>query len=211
LVTEKTSIACRRLGAGFFARPTLECAPKLLGRLLVYEGDLGPMGGRIVEVEAYVGADDPACHAAVGRTRRNQAMWGPPGFTYVYFTYGMHHCLNLVTEREGFGAAVLIRALEPTVGLESLAKRRTHLPRALWLSGPGRVCAGLGLTLEHGGLELARGPLWVSRGRRALGEVGRSPRIGIRRATDRKWRFYFVGHPSVTRPNGASGRPRWRA
>jgi DNA-3-methyladenine glycosylase len=196
-------VSASRLGRAFFARPTLECARAVLGRLLVYEGGEGAVGGRIVEVEAYIGAGDPACHAAAGRTPRNQVMWGPPGFTYVYFTYGMHHCLNLVTEREGFGSAVLVRALEPAVGLDLLAPRRTHLPRRQWLSGPGRVCAALGLNLEHNGLDLTDGPIWVGRGRRALGPVGCSPRIGIRRGIENPWRLYFVGHPSVSHPDGA--------
>jgi DNA-3-methyladenine glycosylase len=138
-------------------------------------------------------------------------MWGPPGFAYVYFTYGIHHCLNLVTEREGFAAAVLIRALEPTVGIPILARRRGHLARQLWLSGPGRVCAGLGVDLRQDGVDLERGTIRVSRGRRAMGDVGCSGRIGIRRGTDRRWRFYLLGHPSVSGKRGTGGGDRRRA
>ena len=208
-VTE--GVAASHLHRSFFARPTLDCARALLGRQLVHHGEDGPVGGRIVEVEAYVGAEDPACHAAAGRTRRNRVMWGPPGFVYVYFTYGMHHCLNLVTEAEGFGAAVLIRALEPTVGIPILAGRRTHLPRHRWLSGPGRVCAGLEIGLQHDGTDLQRGVIRVSRGRRAMGQVSCSARIGIRRGRDRLWRFYLLGHPSVSGRRGAGGGDRGRA
>jgi DNA-3-methyladenine glycosylase len=204
-VTEAEPVGATHLRRAFFERPTLDCALALLGRQLFHRSREGPVGGRIVEVEAYVGADDPACHAAAGRTRRNRVMWGPAGFAYVYFTYGMHHCLNLVTEREGFGAAVLIRALEPTLGLPVLARRCSHLPRHLWLSGPGRVCAGLGVDLSHDGSDLERGPIRVGRGRRRMGEVACSVRIGIRRGSDRPWRFYLAGHPSVSGPRAARG------
>ncbi len=189
-----------RLGRAFFARPTLWVAPRLLGRLLVFEGPAGRVGGRIVEVEAYVGTDDPACHAAAGRTRRNGSMWGPPGHAYVYFTYGMHHCLNVVTEPDGFPAAVLVRALEPTVGTALLARRQPHLSPALRLSGPGRVCAGLGLDRRHDGLDLTMGPLWIGRDRRRVPRPGRSPRVGVRRGREPAWRFFVPGHPSVSGP-----------
>lgn len=199
------------LRRSFFARPTLDCARSLIGRLLVRETPDGVVGGRIVEVEAYVGADDPACHAAAGRTRRNRVMWGPPGFIYVYFTYGMHHCMNLVTEPDGFAAAVLLRALEPTVGVSILAAHRAHLPRPLWLSGPGRICSGLGIDLRHNGADLERGPIRVGRGRREMGPVGSSPRIGIRHGRDRRWRYYVLGHPSVSGGRGPAGGGRRRA
>jgi DNA-3-methyladenine glycosylase len=189
-----------RLGRGFYARSTLEVAPALLGRLLVYDGPRGPVGGRIVEVEAYVGTADPACHAAAGKTARNAAMWGPPGHAYVYFTYGMHHCLNVVTEADGEPAAVLIRALRPEIGLPLLARRLPHRPPERRLSGPGILCAGLGLDRRHDGVDLVTGPLWIGRGRARGIPAARSPRIGIRRATHRPWRFYWRGDPSVSGP-----------
>jgi DNA-3-methyladenine glycosylase len=159
-----------------------------------------------VEVEAYIGADDPACHAAAGCTGRNRTMWGPPGHAYVYFTYGMHHCLNLVTEREGFPAAVLIRALAPEVGTERLRRARPHLPERRLLSGPGRGGAGLGLTRAADGLDLTTGPLWVSRARRVPAAVGRGPRVGIRAGLDRPWRLFVAGDPAVSgRAGGAGG------
>jgi DNA-3-methyladenine glycosylase len=192
-----------RLSRRFYARPTLAVAEALLGRLLVHESEDGPAGGRIVEVEAYLGPGDPASHAVAGRTARNASMWGEPGHAYVYFTYGMHHCLNVVTEREGFPAAILIRALEPTVGLDLLRHRRPHLAERQLLSGPGRVCAGLGLCREHDGLDLVRGPLWIGRGRMAPRAVSRGPRIGIRVGLEHPWRLSIPGHPSVSGPSWA--------
>ena len=198
------STAATRLGRGFYARPTLEVAPGLLGRLLVFDGPRGPVGGRIVEVEAYAGTQDPACHAAAGRTRRNASMWGIPGRAYVYFTYGMHHCLNVVTEPAGEPAAVLIRALRPVLGQHLLARRLPHRPPERRLSGPGVVCAGLGLDLRHDGVDLVTGPLWIGRGRLRGVRVERSPRIGIRRAVERPWRFLWKGDRSVS----GGARPR---
>jgi DNA-3-methyladenine glycosylase len=196
-----------RLSRRFYTRPTLEVAEALLGRLLVHEGTDGPVGGRIVEVEAYLGPDDPASHAVAGRTARNRSMWGEAGHAYVYFTYGMHHCLNVVTERAGFPAAVLIRALEPTVGVDVLRRHRPHLADRLLLSGPGRVCAGLGLAREHDGLDLTSGPLWIGRQRGACA-VARGPRVGIRVGLDRPWRLFVPGHPSVSAPSWAGRGPR---
>jgi DNA-3-methyladenine glycosylase len=127
-------------------------------------------------------------------------MWGPPGHAYVYFTYGMHHCLNVVTEREGFPAAVLIRALAPELGTDRLRRARPHLPERRLLSGPGRVCAGLGLSRAADGLDLATGPLWVSRARRAPAAVGRGARVGIRVGRKRPWRLFVAGDPAVSGP-----------
>jgi DNA-3-methyladenine glycosylase len=203
----KKASAPVRLSRRFYARPTLEVAEQLLGRQLVHESADGPVGGRIVEVEAYLGPLDPASHAVAGRTARNQSMWGEPGHAYVYFTYGMHHCLNVVTEQEGSPAAVLIRALEPTVGLDILRRRRPHLADRLLLSGPGRVCAALGLGREHDGLDLVSGPLWIGRARRP-GPVSRGPRVGIRVGLDRPFRLYFSDHPSVSHPSWGDGGPR---
>lgn len=208
-----------RLGRRFYARPTLEVAEALLGRTLVHETDEGAVGGRIVEVEAYLGPDDPASHAAAGHTRRNASMWGEPGHAYVYFTYGMHYCLNVVTERAGFPAAVLIRALEPTLGLDLMRRSRLHLPDRLLLSGPGRVCAGLGLTRAHDGIDLVTGPLWIGRSRRLAGQVSRSTRVGIQKGVERPWRLFEAGNPSVSarrhgmaaRPGRAAGKARARS
>lgn len=192
----------------FYARPALVVARAVLGRLLVHDGPAGPVGGRIVECEAYRGARDPASHAYRGRTARNAVMFGRPGHAYVYFTYGMHHCLNLVCEEPGHAAAVLVRALEPIVGLERMARRRGTREWARLARGPGCVAQALGLTRAHDGLDLVRGRLWLSDlppARHGL-RIARGPRIGIRRAAERAWRFYLEGHPCVSARRGV--RPR---
>ena len=189
----------------------------MLGRVLVHEQASGRVSGRIVEVEAYLGERDPASHAYRGRTLRNAVMFGPPGHAYVYFTYGMHHCLNLVTGEEGAASAVLIRALEPLEGLEAMARRRgAGIPRERLARGPGCVARALGLDRSHDGLDLTAGPLWLedSPPRRA-GRVASGPRIGISVAADRPWRYWIAGHPCVSGPPraraGAGGRHPSRA
>ena len=161
--------------------------------------------GRIVEVEAYTGPDDPASHAAerIGRTRRNSSMFGPPGIAYVYLIYGMHWCLNVVTGREGFPAAVLVRALEPLAGEATMAARRGR-NRDL-CSGPARLCQALGVTGELDGHTLDRAPLrLVPRKPVPDGSVARSPRIGVTRARDRELRFFLQGNPHLSRRTGGT-------
>jgi DNA-3-methyladenine glycosylase len=184
-------------------------ARAVLGRLLVHGGSAGRVAGRIVEVEAYGDGRDPASHARAGRTARNAAMFGPAGCSYVYFTYGMHHCLNLVTGREGRAAAVLVRALEPVQGLGLMRRRRGGVSIQRLASGPGCVASALGLTRGHDGLDLTRGPLWISDlpprrdGRRILS----GPRVGIRAGVERPWRFRLAGHPCVSGPRPLRLRP----
>ena len=198
--------AGRPLPRRFYERPVRVVARAVLGRLLVHDEPGGRSAGRIVEVEAYGDARDPASHACAGRTARNGAMFGPGGHAYVYFTYGMHHCLNLVTGVEGRAAAVLVRALEPVQGIERMRSRRRRAPDARLMSGPGCVTRALGLTLAQDRLDLTRGPLWISdlpvhrRGFR----VATGPRIGIRAGVERAWRFRLDGHPSVSKRSGSS-------
>jgi DNA-3-methyladenine glycosylase len=175
-----------RLPRSFYARPTLEVAPDLLGLWLVHQGPSGRQAGRIVEVEAYVGAEDLACHASRGRTARTTVMFGPAGHAYVYFIYGMHFCFNVVTDAENIGAAVLVRALEPGEGVDGR------------VDGPGRLCRSLGIDRRHNGLDLtdeAAGDLWIERRQgRPAGGIATSPRIGVKYAgewADRPWRFYL--------------------
>ena len=184
----------------FYARPTLVVARALLGRVLVHDGPGGRTGGRIVEVEAYRGPDDPASHAYRGETARNRVMFGPPGHAYVYFTYGMHHCVNVVTGPAGSANAVLIRALEPLEGVALMRRRRGVVELERLARGPGCVTRALGLDRRHDGLDLTRGPLLVAAGapRRGGYRVARGPRIGIRVAADRPWRFWLAGHPCVS-------------
>jgi DNA-3-methyladenine glycosylase len=176
----------------------------------VCDSPRGPGGrsiGRIVEVEAYGGARDPASHAYRGPTARNRTMFGPPGHAYIYLSYGVHHCLNVVTDSAGKAAAVLIRALEPIAGLDAMARRRGLRDPARLARGPGCVARALGLTRAHDGLDLTRGPLWVADRppRRQGRRIARSVRIGISRAETRRWRFFLVGHPCVS--GRLAGRP----
>ena len=194
------NISVKPLPRSLYSRPTLEVARGLLGQLLIRTTPRATIVARIVETEAYIGEDDPACHAAPGRTARNAVMYGPPGHAYVYFIYGMHHCLNIVTERAGFPAAVLIRAAEPLEGLEWMRRRRRGTRRAEQLaSGPGKLAQAFGLTRAHNGLDLTRGELRVVWGETPGERIATGPRIGIRRATDRRWRFYLAGNRHVSR------------
>jgi DNA-3-methyladenine glycosylase len=184
-------------------------ARALLGRVLVCDLARTRLAGRIVEVEAYRGARDPASHAFRGRTARNAVMFGPPGHAYVYFTYGMHHCVNLVCGREGVAAAVLLRALEPLAGEEVMRRRRGAVGRERFMRGPGCVTQALGLSREHDGTDLVRGALWVAdlpprRDGRALVS---GPRIGIRAGAELPWRFWLAGHPCVSGPRSRDGGP----
>lgn len=197
------SIRSRAVGTKFYARPTEEVARGLLGRILV--SNIGGRGqrtaGRIVEVEAYVGPHDPACHAyGHRRTARTEPLYGQPGTAYVYFTYGMHWCLNAVTEPRDFPAAVLIRALEPLEGLETMRqRRRTEQDRQL-CAGPARLCQALGVTGAVNGSSLQRGPLQVVKGTSLKGaEIAVGPRIGIKQAVDWPLRFYLERSPWVSR------------
>jgi DNA-3-methyladenine glycosylase len=187
-----------RLGRGFFDRSVHEVAPELVGAKLLFDG----VGGTIVEVEAY-DHEDPAAHGYRGRTARNASMFGPPGHAYVYRSYGIHWCLNFVCESEAVASAVLIRALEPTEGLDAMRARRGLDDPRLLCSGPGRLCQALEITGEHDGLPLDRPPFQVH-ARAREEEVITGPRIGITRAAGRPWRYGLAGSKFLSR----SLRPR---
>jgi DNA-3-methyladenine glycosylase len=176
-----------------FARSVHEVAPDLIGWTLLVDG----VGGRIVEVEAY-DASDPAAHGFRGRTERNASMFGPPGRAYVYRSYGLHWCLNLVCEEEGSAAAVLIRALEPTDGLDLMRVRRGLDDPRLLCAGPGRLCQALGVTREHDGLPL-HGPPFRLEPPAEPPEVVAGTRIGISVATDLPWRYAEAGSRWLSR------------
>ena len=181
------------LRRSFFARSVHEVAPDLIGVTLLVDG----VGGRIVEVEAY-DQQDPASHGYRGRTPRTESMFGPPGHAYVYRSYGIHWCLNLVCGDEGVPEAALVRALEPTAGIDRQRRRRgTDDLRAL-CSGPGKLCQALGITRDHDGLPLDRPPFRL-RERREAPEIVTAPRIGITRATELSWRYLEAENPYVSR------------
>ena len=180
-------------------RPAVEVAPALLGRVL----QMGDRSGRIVEVEAYMGADDPASHAYRGPTTRNATMFGPPGHLYVYFTYGMHWCANVVTGTEGVGTAVLIRALAPLTGVEEMRAARPAARRDRDLcSGPAKLTQALGIDGTLDGVDVCDpgSPVrLLDDGWRPDGEPIVAPRIGITRAVEHLWRWYLGDDPNVSR------------
>lgn len=217
------------LAPSFYERPTLDVARDLVGKLLFHHEPPGSTAGLIVEVEAYIGETDPACHAAVGPTRRNAPLYGPPGRAYLYLNYGMHVLVNAVTEREGFPAAVLIRALEPVLGLDCMRARRASrvgesAPDRDLCRGPGRLSRACGLTLDVNRARLDRPPLVIA-------DVGVVPtaitwttRVGISVGNEHVWRAHAASSPCVSawregtrasrreRPTPrADGEPCWPA
>jgi DNA-3-methyladenine glycosylase len=181
------------LRRSFFARSVHEVAPDLIGVTLLVDG----VGGLIVEVEAY-DQEDPASHGYRGRTPRTEAMFGPPGHAYVYRSYGIHWCLNLVCGAEGVPEAALVRALEPTAGLDVQRRRRGVEELLALCSGPGKLCQALGVTGEHDGLPLDRAPFRLEQ-RKDVPEIVTAPRVGITRATELNWRYLEAGSPYVSR------------
>ena len=191
--------------ARLLARGARAVAPGLLGWEVESTADGERTAGRIVEVEAYTGPDDPASHAAerIGRTRRNASMFGPPGIAYVYLIYGMHWCLNVVTGRQDHPAAVLVRALEPVAGEAAMTARRGR-SRDL-CSGPGRLCQALGITGALDGHPLDRPPLrLIPREPDATARIGRSRRIGVTRGREHELRFFLRGNPHVSTRTGGT-------
>jgi DNA-3-methyladenine glycosylase len=192
-----------RLPRAFYARDTLQVARALLGQRLVRIIDGQRLSGRIVETEAYIGTDDRACHASRGRTPRTEVMFGAPGRAYVYLIYGMHHCLNVVTERREFPAAVLIRALEPVEGLASMRRWRQARSDRDLTSGPGKLCQALRIDRGLNGADLGGADLFIEAAPQvAEARVLSTPRIGIAYAGDSRelpWRFLIRDHPSVSR------------
>ena len=195
-MTETVSLG-EPLAADFYARPVVEVARDLVGCVVAHDG----AAGTIVEAEAYHHSE-PACHAFVGLTPRTETLFGPPGRAYVYRSYGIHAMLNAVSEPEGTGAAVLIRALEPLEGLEAMRSRRRLERTEDLCSGPGKLCQALGIGLDLNGTDLAAGPI------RLLGPpegaprpaIVAGPRIGITKAADLPWRFSAAGSRFVSRP-----------
>ncbi len=206
------------LPVSFYSRSTLKVLEDLIGKVLVRKSEEGLTSGVIVEAEAYTGEDDPPSYAFIGRTKRSEIMYGPPGRAFVHFTYGMHHMLNLVTEREEFPAAILIRALEPREGISLMKKRRKTEELFNLCSGPAKICQAFGIDRSHNGLSLSssRSPLFIKEGqkreirekeeRRKEGErieKGKNElvwtsRIGIGEGKERLWRAYLKGSPFIS-------------
>jgi DNA-3-methyladenine glycosylase len=194
----------RRLTRSFFRRSVHEVAPDLIGATLLFNG----VGGQLVEVEAYHHTD-PAAHSYRGPTARNAVMFGPPGYVYVYRSYGIHWCLNFVCEPKGSASAVLIRALEPTAGLPLMRRRRGLSDMRLLCAGPGRVCEALGIAAAHNGLALDQAP-FVLFARTGEAEVIAGPRIGITKAAEKPWRYGLKGSAFLSKPFRGMAKARSR-
>jgi DNA-3-methyladenine glycosylase len=195
----------------FYDRPTLNVARDLLGLVLVHNTRGIRTSGVIVEVEAYIGESDPACHAAPGPTRRNEPLYGRPGHAYVYLNYGIHCLVNVVTEAHGSPAAVLIRALDPIEGIEAMRRRRARamkgrravpdpatLPRHEICRGPGNLTMAMGITLADNRLDLLGDRLYVEERGIRVGAIAWGSRVGIRVGTEKPWRAWVAGHPAVS-------------
>ena len=200
----------RVLRRAFYARPTLDVLRDLIGKVLVHDIRGRRTAGAIVEAEAYVGESDPACHAAPGPTRRNAPLYGPPGYAYVYLNYGIHNLVNVVTEADGFPAAILIRALDPIDGVDLMARRRGRRPvrrvrdadaevaRLGLCRGPGNLTVAMGITLARNQADLVDGPLTIEDRGLVPDALEWSSRIGIRVGTSSPWRCHWANHPAVS-------------
>jgi DNA-3-methyladenine glycosylase len=206
-------VRARTLSRAFFHRPTLEVLEDLIGKVLVHRVRGRRASGVIVEAEAYIGEDDPACHAAPGPTTRNAPLYGRPGHAYVYLNYGIHYLVNAVTEAEGSPAAILIRALDPLEGVDLMCRRRGW-PRSACLDparraglcrGPGNLTVAMGITLRDNRRDLTRGALTIEDRAIAPPALSWSRRIGIRVGTEPRWRCSWRGHPAVSYRDLADG------
>jgi len=200
-----------KLSRAFYARPTLDVARDLIGKVLVHDRRHVRTSGVIVEVEAYIGESDPACHAAPGPTRRNAPLYGPPGYAYVYLNYGIHALANVVTEQKGSPAAVLLRALHPIDGIATMRRRRARgakgrppqvaaaIPQHALCRGPGNLTVAMGITLADNREDLCGDRLFIEDRGVKPGRLVWSERIGISVGLERDWRVYVEGHAAVSR------------
>jgi DNA-3-methyladenine glycosylase len=201
-----------RLDRAFYAQPTLRLAKSLLGKHLVHDSEAGRISGWIVEVEAYLYRNDPACHAARGMTNKNRSMFAQPGTLYVYCIHSCW-CMNVVSEIEGRGAAVLIRAIEPIEGIEAMMRHRGIADRVALTSGPGKLCEALGLHRLHDGIDLvAHDSLWIEQPAASPRfRMARSTRIGIRQGTELLYRYFVDGNRFVSGRASCHSVPRNRS
>jgi len=200
LTAEETSGGIKPLGRSFYERNTQIAAFELIGKILVLRQDRLVLSGKIVETEAYFGAHDPASHAYRGVTPRNQVMFGPAGFSYVYFTYGNHYCFNVTTEQEGVAGAVLIRAVEPISGISVMEKNRGHVSHQQLTNGPGKLTQAFGMTCKHSSVDLTQDDSFcITEGREGgVLHIQVTRRIGISRAQHMPYRFYLSNSPFVS-------------
>jgi DNA-3-methyladenine glycosylase len=193
----------KKLPRSFYARSAPHVAKDLLGKILVRRIGQTTLSGKIVEVEAYLGKKDPASHAYRGKTRRNEVMFGEGGHLYVYFTYGMHFCANVVTGKKDVSEAVLIRAIEPLDGIDLMKRNRGFLRdvRLLYTltNGPAKLCEALGIKREDNGTDLRGNKIFLIEGESPKSVIGTSTRIGITRGTEKKWRFFLKGNEWVSK------------
>ena len=196
----------KKLGRNFYTRELLTVAKELLGKILVKNDDRKNLSGRIVEVEAYDGLTDEAAHTFIGKTKRNEIMFGVGGFLYVYFTYGAHFCCNVVTGDEGRGTAVLIRAIEPLEGTKLMARNRygknlvSEKEKYNLTSGPGKVCQAMAITKKHYGYDLTGDKIYLlDQPKIKPDKIVVTKRIGIKKSADLPWRFYIKDNPYVSR------------
>jgi len=200
-----TGVRRSKLPRSFYLRPTLKVAKDLLGKYLVRRLGINLLVGKIVEVEAYLGELDPASHAYRGITKRNEVMFRTGGHLYVYFTYGMHFCCNVVTEQKGKGRAVLLRAVEPEEGLNVMEKNRGRAgvvksPPLTLTNGPAKLCQAFGIKQNENGADLLGDQIFLGRGERVpASDIAAGPRIGIKNGREKKWRFYIKGNPFVSK------------
>lgn len=190
----------------FYIRPVITVAKDLLGKVLIRKDGNQVLAARIVEVEAYDGKVDEASHSFNGKTKRNEVMFNEGGYFYVYFTYGAHFCCNIVTGKADHGAAVLIRAVEPLIGIDKMIKNRfsrnLKSEKEIYnlTSGPGKVCKAFGFTNEHSGLDVTNSTVFiVDRPKLRKNKIGISKRIGITKSVSLPWRFFEIGNPYLSR------------
>ena len=192
-----------KLDRSFYDRPALNVASDLLGKVLVRRLKGRSFAGVIVETEAYAGPHDLACHASKGKTPRTSIMFGPPGYAYVYMIYGMYFCLNVVTESEGYPAAVLIRALDPLENVERMRQLRNDPKRDVDISsGPGKLCMAMSINKKLNGVDLTGKIVWIEDRKLNPGPIQTSPRVGVGYAgeyKDKPWRYFISGNPHVSR------------
>ncbi len=198
----------KKLPRSFYTRSSLSAAKDLLGKILVRKIDKTILSGKIVEVEAYRGAKDPASHAYRGKTKRNEAMFGAGGFLYVYFTYGMHFCANVVTGKKDVGEAVLIRAIEPLEGVKTMGKNRgfakNRMNEVNLTNGPAKLCQAFGIGRKDNRTDLLGNNIFLIEGKSIpKSSIGASPRIGISRGKEKKWRFFVKGNTWVSKRQGS--------